>query len=423
MQNGVPGHRGWGLAEATRELLDTADAAEIGRRDRQVDRAITAFLARPAGSVRLDEALADQRIILAHHFGVPGEYFTDAGVGGSVAERRRHPVQAVPDAPLPPSTATADGAVPRPRRRVGVAALAIGVLAGAAVGGAAGYQVGVGAARPGTTVAAPANAAAVDHSAPEAVDHSAPEAVDHSAPGAADHPGPAVQSLRAAAPPSGPAAERAPAGVVQVRVQSGAAAATGSGVVLRDGMLLTDDHLLAHPGPVAVLLRDGATRPAHLVGRDPAAGIAVFAADPAGLVPAQIGNSDAVHVGQHVLAVGWSRDHALTDRTVRAVNRPVAPVHVAPGHPAPKPAAAPTMIETDAAGTGPLVDARGAVLGVGTAAPAPPGTGYAIPINQAVRAADRLIAANRAPHAVPPRPAVRGAAPGAAPAPAGHVVP
>jgi putative serine protease PepD len=401
MQNGVSGHPGWGLAEATRELLETADAAEIARRDRQVNRAITAFLARPAGSAQLDEALADQRIILAHHFGVPEDYFTDPGVGAPVAERRRHPAPASPAAPLPPSTTAADPVVPQPRRRVGVAALAVGVLAGAAVGGAAGYQVGVGAARPGTTVAAPANAAAIDHSAP-----------DHAPAGSA------APSLRAAPTgPAGPAVEGAPAGVVQVRVQSGTAAATGSGVVLRDGLLLTDDHLFAHPGPVAVQLRDGAVRPAHLVGRDPVAGIAVLAADPAGLVPAALGNSDAVRVGQHVRAVGWAHDHPLTDRTVRGVNRPAAP---APAHPA---AVAP-MIETDAAGTGPLLDARGAVIGVGTVAPAPPGTGYAIPINQAVRAADRLITANRAARPVPPRPAAHAhaAVPGVAPA-VGHPVP
>lgn len=400
MLNGAPGHRGWGLAEATRELLDTADPAEVGRRDRQVDRAITAFLARPAGSVELDDALADQRVILAHHFGVPENYFTDAGVGEPVAARRRHPVLAVPEpVASPPTTMPDEVVVPHPRRRVGAAALTVGVLAGAVVGGAAGYQVGLGAARPGTTVAAPIAAIAEDRAGQPA--------------------GPVTKPLRAAAQPSGPAADRVPTGLVQVRVRSGSAAVTGSGVVLRDGMVLADDHLFAHPGAVAVLLRDGAPRPARLVARDPVAGVAVLAADPAGLVPARIGDSDAIRVGQHVLAVGWARDHALTDRTVRAVIRPVAPAS-----PAAKPVARPMMIETDAADSESLVDARGAVIGVGTVVPAAPGTGYAIPITQAVRAADRLIAAQRAAHAVAPRPAVaQGAIPRPAPAPAGHVVP
>jgi putative serine protease PepD len=416
MQNQRPGEQGWGLAVATRQLLDTADPAEAGRRNPQVDRAITAFLAQPAGSpVEMDDALSDQALILAHHFRVHESYFTDRGVADRITAERRRGIWsgdassgaageartaagegrtaagAIGVSADRSRTATAGGpaggeaGVATPvgargsRRLAGVAVVSAAVLAGAALGGAVGYRMGTGAGRAQALAAAPAPAAAP-------------------AAGSGEHHGPEGDALQQIA-------RRVQPAVVQLRVHTGNETATGTAIVLSpDGLLLTDDHVLAaaRGSQITAQFENGTSRPAHVVGHDSASNIAVVAAENlAGLAPIRLGNSDTVRVGEQVVAVGAPpvTGGTATRGVVSAVNRPVVVGHD-------EVSKAPEVlnaIQVDAAlkpgdSGGPLVDARGFVVGITTAVPGtalPAGAtarqSFAIPINQAERIAERII--------------------------------
>lgn len=419
MQNERSSAQAWGLAAATRQLIETADPAEASRRTPQVDRAIAAFLAQPAdSSAELNDAHSDQALILAHHFGVGESYFTDRGVADTVTAQRRErpepwraPHESVPGPRPAPAAAAGAGAgeapdlaQARPRTLAGVALATTGLLVGAGVGGAVGYHTGHAAGR---------QAALAETSAHQ------PAREQH---GPGGHQVAQADALRDAVSGLLPA-------VVQIRVHTGNTTTTGAGVVLGpDGILMTNDHVIAatgHGGQLTVEFQNGTSRPAHVIGRDPAADVAVIAADNlTGLTPIKLGNSDALHVGEQVVAVGSPLGPAgtVTRGVVSALNRAAAAGH----DPAAKAPGALNAIQTDLAlnpadSGGPLVDAHGTMIGIATVAPgvtgeaipaaaavAAPGaaalpaamagtgrTGYAIPINQATRIAHQLIDASR----------------------------
>lgn len=360
MDSRVLDRRGWGLAEATRQLLGTADPAEAGRRDAQIERSIRSLLAQPAGSVELDDALADQLIILAHHFGVEEAYFTDPEVAEAAAARRTHPPARQPVA------AAADGGVVGPapgvarrhRRWAGVAVAAVALLVGAAAGGVVGYRIGADTGRPASPVAAPAP----------------------------------VHARVSSGEPLRGAGDKVLSGVVRLRVHAGNQAGSGSGVVLSpDGLVLTNDHVIAQAGQITVLLPNGTSRPGHVVGRDPASDVAVVAADNlTGLTPIEPANSDAVRVGHPVTAIGSPLEAGgtVTSGVVSAVNRNAIQIDA-------------TINPADSGG--PLLDSHRQVIGIETVPSTPggrPQPGFAIPINQAVRVAERLLDASRAAQTV-----------------------
>jgi putative serine protease PepD len=206
-------------------------------------------------------------------------------------------------------------------------------------------------------------------------------------------------------------------GVVALHLHSGNVTASGSGIVLTpDGLLLTNDHVVAgaaHGGQLTVVLHDGTSRPAHILGRDPATDIAVVAADGVnGLTPAAVGNSDSVRVGEHVVEVGAPLGQGATpgggllSTTISGLSHPAVTGHDAASK-------APQVLsgfQTDtavspASSGGPLVDSRGLVIGIDTVVPGAvaaataPGvtarSGFAIPINLAERVAKHLIGVAR----------------------------
>ncbi len=194
---------------------------------------------------------------------------------------------------------------------------------------------------------------------------------------------------------------------------------TGSGFVLSaDGLILTNNHVVAgaaNGGQLNVSFQNGQTATATIVGRDPSADLAVIRVKGAtGLVPATLGRSANLHVGQTVVAVGspLGLSGTVTSGIVSALDRPVrtgssdattsSDVSVL------------NAIQTDAAinpgnSGGPLVDLSGAVVGINSAIAslgAASGTqsgsiglGFSIPIDQAKRIADELIANGKATHA------------------------
>jgi serine protease Do len=158
----------------------------------------------------------------------------------------------------------------------------------------------------------------------------------------------------------------------------------------RDGFLVTNQHVVEGAARLSVRLADGRELPAEVVGGDAVTDLAVVRVDADDLPAARLGDSEALRVGQFVLAVG----HALglpggptvSLGVVSALARPLPGTDfVFEG-----------LVQTDAAinpgnSGGPLVDLGGSVVGINTAmVPFAQGVGFALPIHAARRITDEL---------------------------------
>ena len=201
--------------------------------------------------------------------------------------------------------------------------------------------------------------------------------------------------------------------VVSIEVRTGDGRGTGSGFVLRsDGYLLTNSHVVSAAadgqGEIVVLFADGSEETAELVGRTSDYDLAVIRVPRDDLTPLVLGDSDAVVVGQPVVAIGapLGLEGTVTAGIVSALNRPVTAGNVTE-------TAFINAIQTDAAinpgnSGGPLVNSDGEVIGINSAIAQTPGApqtgsigvGFAIPSNQARRTAEELIATGRATYPV-----------------------
>jgi serine protease Do len=172
---------------------------------------------------------------------------------------------------------------------------------------------------------------------------------------------------------------------------------TGSGVVVdAAGDIVTNAHVVDHATKVTVTLDGGAEIPARVVGRDPQTDLAVVRLQrvPAGLVVARLGNSDALEVGDWVLAIGspLGLDQTVTAGIVSGKGRVGRHVQMSGDR-------VRNYIETDAMinpgnSGGPLVNLQGEVVGINTLINTGPGGayGFAIPINEATRVTKTLLA-------------------------------
>ncbi|MER7443350.1 trypsin-like peptidase domain-containing protein [Micromonospora avicenniae] len=203
-------------------------------------------------------------------------------------------------------------------------------------------------------------------------------------------------------------AERVLPSVVTVRVSSLGGTSEGSGFIASaDGHVITNDHVVAGgTGQASVIFNDGTSSPAKLVGQDPESDIAVMKVERSGLRPVEFGDSDALAVGDPVLAIGspLSLTNTVTAGIVSALDRTMQAGE--PGGPVRYYAA----IQTDAAvnhgnSGGPLVDAAGRVIGVNSTIKSLVSEGqeagniglaFAIPINQAKRVTQDIIGTGKA---------------------------
>jgi len=171
---------------------------------------------------------------------------------------------------------------------------------------------------------------------------------------------------------------------------------SGSGFIISsDGYILTNYHVIEiahyHNLPISVVLNDGTTYDAEIVGFESNNDVAVIKIDATGLNPAIIGNSDNIRVGQTIYAVGnpfGDLVYTMTDGIVSALDRVVS-------------------VEGKSISTfqfsaavnrgnsgGPIYNTEGEVLGIVTAKVVRgnvEGIGFAIPINDAIEIASELI--------------------------------
>ncbi|RNL53336.1 S1C family serine protease [Arthrobacter oryzae] len=242
------------------------------------------------------------------------------------------------------------------------------------------------------------------------------------------------------------AAVKATPSVVTIKASSGSDGGTGSGIILdAEGHVLTNTHVVTLDGTVAnaaieVRTSDGKVYSAKIVGTDPLSDLAVVKMENAsGLIPATLGDSGKMNVGDTAVAIGspLGLTGTVTDGIVSTLNRTISVASsAAPKNPADNSQGgdqgfqfAPpgggqsqntanqgsisiNVIQTDAAinpgnSGGALVNIKGEVIGVNVAIASAGGdssstgnigVGFSIPINNAKRIAQEIISNGKATH-------------------------
>ena len=182
--------------------------------------------------------------------------------------------------------------------------------------------------------------------------------------------------------------------------------ALGSGFVFsKAGLIVTNYHVVEHASSIRVSFSNNDSLVARVVGSDPSTDVAVLkvGTKSRALRPLPIGNSDAVRVGDAVVALGnpFGYSRTATSGIVSALRRRIQ---------APNAQTIDHIIQTDAAinpgnSGGPLIDASGAVIGVNaaistgnTGESGSVGIGFAIPINTVTNVANQLIHSGKVVH-------------------------
>ena len=173
---------------------------------------------------------------------------------------------------------------------------------------------------------------------------------------------------------------------------------TGSGIVIdTDGRILTNNHVIDGAQSIQVRFADGSTSSAKVLGSDPANDLAVIQVTDSGLQlhPAQLGDSEALRVGDAVLAIGnpFNLESTLTQGIVSATGRTYSTgANTRPIR---------NMIQTDAAvnpgnSGGPLLNCHGEVIGINTLLENPTGdnvnvgVAFAVAINTAKQSISQM---------------------------------
>ena len=161
--------------------------------------------------------------------------------------------------------------------------------------------------------------------------------------------------------------------------------AAGSGVIVdaRQGLVITNHHVIKNAAQVIVTLKDRRQLPATIVGADPATDIAVLKIDAPNLTAMKLGDSDQLNVGDFVVAIGnpFGLGQTVTSGIVSALGRSGLNIE---GYE--------DFIQTDASinpgnSGGALINLRGELIGINTAIIGPSGAsvgiGFAVPVNMA----------------------------------------
>jgi serine protease Do len=183
---------------------------------------------------------------------------------------------------------------------------------------------------------------------------------------------------------------RSPRGQLPERQYTQRAQASGF-IISEEGHILTNNHVVSGADEVMVDLGEGRTMAAKVIGTDPESDVAIIKIDANDLKPVALGDSEALKVGEWVIAIGspMGLSHTVTAGIVSAKGR--SGLNIATYE---------NFIQTDAAinmgnSGGPLINLDGQAVGINTAIVGPNGgnigIGFAIPINMAKEVADQII--------------------------------
>ena len=172
----------------------------------------------------------------------------------------------------------------------------------------------------------------------------------------------------------------------------------GSGFIIdKEGHILTNYHVIANAREVKVTLHNKKQYTATVIGRDRSHDLAVIQIKAPGLVPATLGDSKSLIVGQNVYAIG--NPFALNGTMTRGIISSIRPIRTPEGGEIDE------AIQTDAAinpgnSGGPLLNSRAEVIGINSmiatgGSNQSAGIGFAIPINTAKAAISDLITIGR----------------------------
>jgi putative serine protease PepD len=198
--------------------------------------------------------------------------------------------------------------------------------------------------------------------------------------------------------------------VVSIKVTSTLGSGTGSGSIYKSdsniSYIITNNHVIENAvtsGTISVELLNGNTLAAQIVGRDSAYDLAVLKVNRGNLPTVTVGNSSKISVGEPVVAIGSPLGLAstVTSGIISALNRPVTTGSIGAE-------SFVNAIQTDAAinpgnSGGALLDSFGRIIGVNSAIATVSsggvsgniGLGFSIPINEAKRVIDELIATGK----------------------------
>jgi putative serine protease PepD len=198
--------------------------------------------------------------------------------------------------------------------------------------------------------------------------------------------------------------------VVSISVKTALGGGTGSGSIYRStsslSYIITNNHVVeaaATSGTIKVEFADGSDIAATIVGRDRLYDIAVLQVRKGNLPPIALGDSSKISVGEEVLAIGspLGLSNTVTQGIISALNRPVTAGTL-------DSTSYVNAIQTDAAinpgnSGGALVDTQGRIIGVNSAIATLTsggvggsiGLGFSIPINEAKRVIDEIIATGK----------------------------
>ncbi|MGD8795486.1 MAG: DegQ family serine endoprotease [Thiohalophilus sp.] len=167
----------------------------------------------------------------------------------------------------------------------------------------------------------------------------------------------------------------------------------GSGVIVdaEKGYILTNNHVIDHADQIRVTLRDGTTHEAELIGTDPESDVAVIKIEADNLTAVPLGTSDALRVGDFVVAIGnpFGLGQTVTSGIVSALDRSGLGIQ---GYE--------DFIQTDASinpgnSGGALVNLNGELIGINNAifsrSGGNIGIGFAIPIDMANNVMAQLV--------------------------------
>ena len=169
-------------------------------------------------------------------------------------------------------------------------------------------------------------------------------------------------------------------------------AGLGSGVIVSPaGYILTNNHVIEEADQIEVILNDGRKSAAQVIGTDPETDLAILKVELTGMPVITLGNSDALAIGDQVLAIGnpFGVGQTVTSGIVSALGRTQLGINTFEN-----------FIQTDAAinpgnSGGALVDINGHLMGINTAiysrSGGSMGIGFAIPTSTARNVMDSIV--------------------------------